>query len=172
MCVYMCVCVSRCAYVCICVCCCVYRCVCVLTCVYVCISVCMCAYVCIWAHTCQYVRVCVHTCAYVYICVPICLLQCLLHQFYIVCYFCVSVKENVPELRNSNNQSCTNPDFQILNLCQFFMGGCVSLVIYLIVYSCCLGPEASSQLNHLKFRASKPSHHFIECLFWVSPRQG
>ena len=49
------------------------------------------------------------------------------------------------------------------------IGGCVSHVIYLIVSDCCLGPEGFSQLNHLKFRASKPSHQFIHLWFVSHP---
>ena len=50
--------------------------------------------------------------------------------------------------------------------------GVWSLVIYIIVSGCCLGPEASSQLDHVKFRASKPSQQFIQCIFLVTSRKG
>ena len=45
------------------------------------------------------------------------------------------------------------------------MEGCVSLIIYFIVSGCCLGLEASSQLDHLKFRAYKASQQFIQYAF-------
>ena len=51
-------------------------------------------------------------------------------------------------------------------------GGCVSLVIYLIVSSCCLGPEVSYQLDHLKLRVSTASQQFILYIFCVPPRKG
>ena len=41
----------------------------------------------------------------------------------------------------------------------------MSFVIYLIVSGCCQGPEASSQLDHLKIRASKVSQQFILYIF-------
>ena len=48
------------------------------------------------------------------------------------------------------------------------IGGCVNLVIYLIVSGCCVGPEASSKLDHLKLRASKASQKYIQCIFGIS----
>ena len=41
----------------------------------------------------------------------------------------------------------------------------MSLVIYLLVYGCCLGPKAWSQLDRLKLRASKASQQFIQYAF-------
>ena len=50
------------------------------------------------------------------------------------------------------------------------MGGFVSLFIYIIVSGCCLSPEAWSQLDHLRLRASKASQQFSQCIFWVQVR--
>ena len=52
------------------------------------------------------------------------------------------------------------------------MGGRISLIIYFIVSACCLGPEATFKLDHLKLKASKASKQFIPCLFEVPPRKG
>ena len=48
---------------------------------------------------------------------------------------------------------------------RFNIRGWVSLVIYLIVSGCVLGPEAWSKLDHLKLRASKASQQFIQYAF-------
>ena len=52
------------------------------------------------------------------------------------------------------------------------MGGRISLIIYFIVSACCLGPEATFKLDHLKLKASKASKQFIPCLFEVPPGKG
>ena len=45
------------------------------------------------------------------------------------------------------------------------MVGRMSLIIYFIVSACCLVPEASFQLDHLKLNAFKASRQFIPCTF-------
>ena len=46
------------------------------------------------------------------------------------------------------------------------MVGRMSLIIYFIVSACCLAPEASFQLDHLKVNAFKASQQFKLCIFW------
>ena len=41
----------------------------------------------------------------------------------------------------------------------------MSLIIYFIVSACCLGPEESFQLDHLKLNSFKASKQFIPCIF-------
>ena len=45
------------------------------------------------------------------------------------------------------------------------MVGRMSLIIYFIVSACCLGPDASLQLDHLKLNEFKASQQFIQCIF-------
>ena len=46
------------------------------------------------------------------------------------------------------------------------MVGRMSLIIYFIVSACCLGPDASLQLDHLKLNEFKASQQFIQFIFW------
>ena len=45
------------------------------------------------------------------------------------------------------------------------MVGRMSLIIYFIVSACCLGPDASLQLDHLKLNEFKASQQFIQFIF-------
>ena len=51
------------------------------------------------------------------------------------------------------------------------MGGCVCLVIYLIVSGFCLGPAASSQFGHLKLRAPNPQNSSYSIYFGSDPER-
>ena len=47
------------------------------------------------------------------------------------------------------------------------MLGRISHTIYFIVSACCLGPEASFQIDHLKLKTFKASQQFVPCIFGV-----
>ena len=101
---------------------------------------------------------------------------CVSHVIYLIVSDCCLGPEGFSQLNHLKFRA-SKPSHQFIHLCfgshpdRVKYGGCVSLVIYLIVSSFCIGPEASSQHHHLKIRASKSWQQFIEWIFWSHPKR-